>query len=71
MNVTNSGRTIHPAKVESKLSSSGLSVFLHFRPEEPIRLKDNEIEFEADFQIFWVKERFKLSQMMYQDRLEL
>lgn len=68
---TKSGRTIRPSRVEAQLHATSMTILVHFPRTPPIQLSDGEIECYADLQVFEVKEKFKLSSMMYLDHLEL
>jgi hypothetical protein len=68
---TKSGRTLRPNRVEATVHGLELKILIHFSRTNPIQPIDRELEFFADFQIFKLSEKFKLSQMMYQNHLEL
>lgn len=68
---TKSGVKIRPNRVEAKLHATSMTILVHFPRTTPIQLSDEEIECYADLQIFEVKEKFKLSSMMYLNHLEL
>lgn len=68
---TKSGRVIRPNRVDVKLGGETLVILVHFSRNPLITEKDGELEFSADFQIFGVRERFRLGAMMYQGRLEI
>lgn len=68
---TRSGRTIKPNKVEVLMQGLTISIQIHFPNSPPLELKDEEVECVSDLQIFAIKEKFKLSQMMYLNHLEL
>ncbi|HEY3443002.1 MAG TPA: hypothetical protein VGK29_19740 [Paludibaculum sp.] len=68
---TKSGVKIRPNRVEAQLHATSLTILIHFPRTTPIQLSDDEIECYADLQIFEVKEKFKLSTMMYLNHLEL
>ena len=68
---TKAGRTLRPSRVEAKLNGLNLTVLIHFPGREPFRLDDKEIECYADFQVFSVREKFKLSPMVYLGHLEI
>ncbi|WP_321477430.1 hypothetical protein [uncultured Paludibaculum sp.] len=68
---TRSGRTIKPSKVEVVPQGLTISIQIHFPNSEPITIKDEEIECMSDLQIFRIHEKFRLSQMVYQNHLEL
>lgn len=69
--VTKSGRTVRPNDVKVTMQALTMSVFVHFPEAEPLRLEDKEVDFFADFQIFQVREKFKLDEMRYGGTLEL
>jgi len=68
---TKTGRTLRANKVEAQLHATSLTILVHFPRNTPIELSDEEVECYADLQIFEVKEKFKLSPMMYLNHLEL
>lgn len=68
---TRPGRTIRPTRVEAKLHAVSMTIFVHFPRTTPIEISDDEIECYADLQIFEIKEKFKLSSMVYLNHLEL
>lgn len=68
---TRSGRLLRPVRVEALLKTLDLTVRIHFSRANPIELTDREIEVYGDAQVFEFKEKFKLSAMSYQGRLEL
>lgn len=68
---TRSGRVINSNKVEIVPQGLTMSIQVHFPNTTPIDLKDDEVEFLTDLQIFHLHEKFKLSQMVYLDHLEL
>ncbi len=69
--LTKSGRTIRPSDVKVNIASTTMSVLVHFSDAEPLTLEDKEVEFFADVQIFQVREKFKLDDMMYGGGLAL
>ncbi len=68
---TKFGRKYQPARVEVTIQPETLKILVYFPNEEPLKVKDEEIEFSADLQLFKCRERFKLSSMTYLGRLEL
>lgn len=68
---TRSGRIIKPSKVEVVPQGLTLAIQIHFPNTTPIELKDEEVECVSDLQIFAIHEKFRLSQMVYQNHLEL
>jgi hypothetical protein len=68
---TEKGQTIKPARAQVTLNGPTLTIFIHFPRTAAIRPEDQEILCYGDFQIFEIKERFRLSQMMYLGHLEL
>ena len=68
---TKAGVKIRPNRVEAQLNAASMTIMVHFPRTTPIQLSDDEIEFFADLQIFEVREKFKLSTMMYLNHLEL
>ena len=68
---TRSGLKIRPNRVEAQLHADSMTILVHFPRTRQIELSDEEIECYADLQIFEVKEKFKLSSMMYLNHLEL
>ncbi|MBI2684733.1 MAG: hypothetical protein HYX27_00340 [Acidobacteria bacterium] len=68
---TRAGRTYKPSKVDVFIQPTTLKILVHFPSEEPLRVRDEEIEFFADIQLLKCKEKFKLSSMIYLGRLEL
>lgn len=68
---TAAGRVIKPSSARVNIQGATLTVYVHFPRSEPISPNDREVEFAGDFQVFQVKQRFRLSAMTYLDRLEL
>lgn len=68
---TRSGRIIKPSKVEVVPQGLTIAIQIHFPNTAPIEMKDEEVECVSDLQIFAIHEKFRLSQMVYQDHLEL
>ncbi|MGJ5816676.1 hypothetical protein [Paludibaculum fermentans] len=68
---TRSGRIIKPTKVEVVPQGLTIAIQIHFPNSAPIELKDEEVECVSDLQIFVIHEKFRLSQMVYQNHLEL
>lgn len=68
---TKTGRRLRPSRVEATVHGLELIILVHFSRSSPIQAIDRELEFYADLQVFDVKERFKLSAMMYQNHLEM
>jgi hypothetical protein len=68
---TKSGKVLRANKVEAQLHSTSMTIMVHFPRTAPLELSDDEVECYADLQIFEVKEKFKLSSMMYLNHLEL
>jgi hypothetical protein len=68
---TKTGRRLRPNRVEATLHGLDLIVLVHFPRSNPIQATDKELEFYADLQVFDVREKFKLSTMVYQSHLEL
>lgn len=66
-----SGRELRPRHVAVSTQGLTLKILAHFPRSAPITLADKEVEISADVQLFGFRERFKLSQMLYQKRLEL
>jgi hypothetical protein len=67
---TRSGRVLRPARVETKVGPN-VTILVHFSRDNPIVASDQELEVSGDLQIFRFRERFRLSEMRYQDRLEI
>lgn len=65
------GRSLKPSKAHVVLQGETLAIRVHFSKAELVRLEDKELECTADFQIFQVKTRFKLGEMVYSGRLEI
>ncbi len=68
---TASGRTLKPVSARVKIQGAAMTVYVHFPRSESIEMADREVEFLGDFQIFEVRQRFRLSSMTYLGRLEL
>ncbi|MBI4908671.1 MAG: hypothetical protein HY820_33940 [Acidobacteria bacterium] len=68
---TRSGRKIAASRVESEVNGLELTVLVHFAKTNPLQVSDGDVEFFADFQLFQVREKFKLSSMVYLNHLEL
>jgi hypothetical protein len=68
---TKSGRKLRPNKVEATIHGLELIILVHFSRANPIQPIDKDLEFYADLQLFELKEKFKLSTMLYQNHLEL
>ncbi|MGC4051716.1 MAG: hypothetical protein QM757_20400 [Paludibaculum sp.] len=68
---TRSGRIIKPSKVEVVPQGLTMAIQIHYPNTTPIELKDEEVECVSDLQIFAIHEKFRLSQMLYQNHLEL
>ncbi len=68
---TRSGRTIRPTKVEASLHAATMTILVHFPRSQALTAADQEVECYADFQIFDVREKFKLNAMVYLNHLEL
>lgn len=64
-------RKMRPSRVEATVHGGDLTVMVHFAKSPAIEVGDQTVDFSADFQIFAVREKFKLSAMMYGNRLEL
>ncbi len=69
--ITRSGRKIAPARVQADVGGTSVTVTLQFPKTEELRASDGEVEVFADFQLFSVREKFKLSAMTYEGRLEM
>lgn len=67
---TRSGRVLRPVRAETKVGGN-VTLLVHFSRDNPIVVSDQELEVSGDLQIFRFKERFRLSEMRYQDRLEI
>lgn len=67
---TKSGRLLRPVRAETKVGGN-VTILVHFARSSPIQASDQEVEVSGDLQIFRFKERFRLSEMRYQDRLEI
>ncbi|MCS7023258.1 MAG: hypothetical protein NZV14_00525 [Bryobacteraceae bacterium] len=65
-----SGRLLKPFQAEARVSTE-ITLFIYFPRENPLRLEDQEIECEGDLQIFRFREKFRLPDMRYQERLEI
>lgn len=68
---TASGRTLKPVSAHVNIQGAALTVYVHFPRSEPLQPADRDVEFLGDFQIFEVRQRFRLSAMSYLGRLEL
>ncbi|MBV6430697.1 MAG: hypothetical protein IANPNBLG_00813 [Bryobacteraceae bacterium] len=68
---TRAGKDLRPSRVEVLLDGINLDIRIHFSRQDPIQLVDKEIEVTGDIQVFEVRERFKVSSMMYQGHLEI
>lgn len=68
---TASGRTLKPVSARVNIQGSTMTVYVHFPRSEPIETADRDVEFLGDFQIFEVRQRFRLSSMTYLGRLDL
>ncbi|MBL8230021.1 MAG: hypothetical protein JNL98_16150 [Bryobacterales bacterium] len=67
---TKSGRLLKPVKAEARVGAN-VTLLIHFSKENPLQAKDQEVECEGDLQIFRFREKFRLGEMRYQDRLEI
>jgi hypothetical protein len=68
---TSTGRVLRPSGARVNIQGAKLTIYIHFPKTEPLSPADREVEFSGDFQIFQVRERFRLSAMSYLGRLEL
>lgn len=68
---TRTGRTLRPNRVDVSIQALNLLVLVHFPRTTLLELADKEIEVSADLQVFEVREKFRLSPMVYQDHLEI
>jgi hypothetical protein len=68
---TASGRVLKPVSARVNIQGAAMTVFIHFPRSEPIEMAERDVEFIGDFQIFEVRQRFRLSSMSYLGRLEL
>lgn len=64
------GRALAPVKARVDLAGLTLDLYVHFDRNAAASL-GGEIEVDADLQIARIRERFRLSQMMYNGRLEI
>ncbi len=64
------GRSLAPVKARADLAGLTLDLYVHFDRSAAASL-GGEIEVVADLQIARIRERFRLSQMMYNGRLEI
>lgn len=65
------GRTMRPSRVEVNLSALTLNILIHFAKADALKLEEKEVEFYADVQLFELKERFRLSSMVFAGKLEM
>lgn len=68
---TRGGRTIRPSGARVSIQGATITVLVHFPRIEPIRLAEREVEFSGSFQIFEVRQKFRLAAMTYLGRLDL
>jgi len=64
------GRTLRPVKTRADLAGLTLDLYVHF-DRAAVESLGGEIEVEADLQIVKFRERFRLSRMVYEGRLEI
>lgn len=64
------GRSLAPVKARADLAGLTLDLYVHF-DRAAIASLGGEVEVAADLQIAKFRERFRLSQMMYNGRLEI
>jgi len=64
------GRTLRPVKTRADLAGLTLDLYVHF-DRAAVESLGSEIEVEADLQIVKFRERFRLSSMVYEGRLEI
>jgi hypothetical protein len=68
---TQSGKTLRPRRVDAEVHGLNVTALIHFPRAEPLTLADKEIECYGHADVFAFREKFKLSSMMYLERLEL
>jgi hypothetical protein len=64
------GRTLRPVKTRADLAGLTLDLYVHF-DRAAVESLGGEIEVEADLQIVKFRERFRLSGMVYEGKLEI
>lgn len=69
--ITRSGRLLRPSRTEVTINGLSLTVRIHFAGSPPITEADGEVEIVSDMQIFTVKDKFKLGDLRFGERLEL
>lgn len=64
------GAVIRPSKAEAKMQGLTLDLYVHFR-RAAFEAGPGALEVRADLQIFRLRERFRLREMVYGGRLEI
>jgi hypothetical protein len=68
---TRTGRTIRPSRATVSIQGTTLTIQVHFPRADPLRKEEHSVEFSGNFQIFEIKQTFRLAAMTYLGHLEL